>query len=281
MKRIKDKSIDMILCDLPYGTTACKWDTIIPFEPLWEQYERIIKDNGAIVLTASQPFTSALVMSKPDLFRYEWIWEKAVGSNFAQLKYQPMKEHESVLVFSKKRHQYFPIKQLRKGSGAKRASGAYVQTKSGEASGGLTFQGAKAGHYDKEYRYPSSVQYFNNRDKWRGLHPTQKPVALFEYLIKTYTNEGETVLDNCAGSFTTAVACDNTNRNWICIEKEEEYCNIGLTRINNNRERLGLPLLKLYNSRGDLIGEDDLEEFLSRKEEENNEKTNESEVSDE
>jgi site-specific DNA-methyltransferase (adenine-specific) len=231
MKEIPDKSIDMILCDLPYGTTACKWDSVIPFEPLWEQYERVIKDNGAIVLTASQPFTSALVMSKPKLFRYEWIWEKAVGSNFVQLKYQPMKEHESILVFSKNRHQYFPIKQLRKGSGAKRASRAYTQTKAGEASGGITFQGAKAGHYDKEYRYPSSVQYFNNRDKDRGLHPTQKPVALFEYLIKTYTNEGETVLDNCMGSGTTAVACINTNRNYIGFELDPTYFEIAKQRI--------------------------------------------------
>lgn len=231
MKRIADGSVDMILCDLPYGTTACKWDTIIPFEPLWEQYERVIKDNGAIVLTASQPFTSALIMSKPDLFRYEWIWEKAVGSNFAQLKYQPMKEHESVLVFSKNRHQDYPIKQRRKGSGAKRAAGAYIQTKAGEASGGITFKGAQAGHYDKEYRNPSSVQYFNNREKGRGLHPTQKPVALFEYLIKTYTNKGETVLDNCIGSGTTAIACINTNRNYIGFELDAHYCDIANERI--------------------------------------------------
>ena len=234
MKRIPDGSVDMILCDLPYGTTACKWDTIIPFEPLWEQYERVIKDNGAIVLTSSQPFTSALVMSNPKIFRYEWIWEKAVGSNFAQLKYQPMKEHESVLVFSKNRHQYFPIKQLRKGSGAERASRAYVQTKSGEASGGLTFQGVEAGHYDKDYRNPSSVQYFNNREKGRGLHPTQKPVALFEYLIKTYTNKNETVLDNCMGSGTTAIACMNTCRNYIGFELDKTYYNNSLERIKNH-----------------------------------------------
>ena len=239
MKRIPDGSVDMILCDLPYGTTKCKWDDIIPFEPLWEQYERIVKDDGAIVLTSSQPFTSALVMSNPKIFRYEWIWEKAVGSNFAQLKYQPMKEHESVLVFSKNRHQYFPIKQLRKGSGAKRASGAYVQTKSGEASGGLTFQGVEAGHYDKDYRNPSSVQYFNNREKGRGLHPTQKPVALFEYLIKTYTNEGETVLDNCMGSGTTAIACMNTNRKYIGFELDETYYNKSLERIKNHTAQTG------------------------------------------
>lgn len=248
MKRIPDGSVDMVLCDLPYGTTACKWDTVIPFEPLWEQYARIVKQNGAIVLTASQPFTSALVNSKITWFRHEWIWQKAVGSNFATLKYQPMKEHESVLVFGAKAPQYYPIMQSRRGSGAERVKYGHAGSKTGEASGSIAFAGFTNETYAPDMRNPSSVQYFNNREKSRGLHPTQKPVALCEYLIKTYTNPGETVLDNCAGSFTTAVACDNTNRNWICIEKEEEYCNIGLTRINDNRERLSLPLLNSINS---------------------------------
>jgi site-specific DNA-methyltransferase (adenine-specific) len=238
MKDIPDKSIDMILCDLPYGTTACKWDTIIPFEPLWEQYKRIIKDNGAIVLTGSQPFTSALVMSNIKWFKYEWIWEKAVGSNFATLKYQPMKEHENILVFASGKTKYNPQMQERKGSGNERIKHKYnaLESKTGEANGSLK-NTERTGQYSS-LRNPSSVQYFNNREESRGLHPTQKPVALFEYLIKTYTNEGDTVLDNCAGSFTTAIASENLKRNWICIEKEAEYCEIGRKRIEENRKRL-------------------------------------------
>jgi site-specific DNA-methyltransferase (adenine-specific) len=236
MQKIPDKSIDMILCDLPYGTTACKWDTIIPFEPLWEQYKRIIKDNGAIVLTASQPFTSALVMSNIKMFKYEWIWKKNAGSNFATVKYQPMKEHENILVFSNGTTKYNQQKQQRSESGLARVK-----------SSPMTFNRKTDGVYKDlfvgkitkskadELRCPSSVQNFNRE---RGLHPTQKPVALFEYLIKTYTNEGDLVLDNCAGSFTTAIASENLKRNWICIEKEAEYCAIGEKRIKENRERL-------------------------------------------
>jgi site-specific DNA-methyltransferase (adenine-specific) len=234
MKDIPDGSVDMILCDLPYGTTACKWDTVIPFEPLWEQYERVIKDNGAIVLTASQPFTSALVMSNPKLFKYEWIWEKAVGSNFASLKYQPMKEHESVLVFGKGRTTYNPIMQERKGSGAKSLNYSNTVSKSknekGEVYGGIKRN--RDGKIYEKLRNPSSVQFFNNRiPSDRGGHPTQKPVALFEYLIKTYTNKGETVLDNCMGSGSTGVACINTGRNFIGIELDEGYFDIAQKRI--------------------------------------------------
>ena len=238
MKQIPDKSIDMILCDLPYGTTACKWDTIIPFEPLWEQYKRIIKDNGAIVLTASQPFTSALVMSNPDMFKYEWIWEKAVGSNFATLKYMPMKEHENILVFGKGRTIYNPQMQERKGSGKARSMYTYKSnTVSGDAISNMVTN--RSGEkYDENKRNPSSVQFFNNREDTRGLHPTQKPVALFEYLIKTYTNEGDLVLDNCAGSGTTGVACKNLGRNYILIEKEQEYIDIINKRIASVPESL-------------------------------------------
>ena len=233
MKDIPDKSIDMILCDLPYGTTACKWDTIIPFEPLWEQYKRIIKDNGAIVLTASQPFTSIAVMSNLEMFKYSWIYKKRCASNFAQAKYAPMKEHEDVLVFAKGKVNYYPIKEERQGSGAERVKHSFSEAtrhKSGE------FVGAMSGEFNEmadELRYPSSVQEFNNRASGdRGFHPTQKPVALFEYLIKTYTNEGDLVLDNCAGSGTTGVACKNTNRNYILIEKEQEYIDIINKRLN-------------------------------------------------
>jgi site-specific DNA-methyltransferase (adenine-specific) len=241
MKGIPDKSVDMILADLPYGTTACKWDTIIPFEPLWEQYKRIIKDNGAIVLTASQPFTSALVMSNIKMFKYSWIYKKRCASNFAQAKYAPMKEHEDVLVFANGKVNYHPIKEERQGNGKERTKYAYSD-KSRHASG--DFVGNIKGEYDKEndsgneeLRYPSSVQEFNNRASGdRGYHPTQKPVALFEYLIKTYTNEGDIVLDNVAGSGTTGVACKNTNRNYILIEKEPEYIEIINKRLSHEKE---------------------------------------------
>jgi len=235
MQKFPDKSIDMILCDLPYGTTACKWDAVIPLEELWLQYERIIKDNGAIVLTASQPFTSVLVMSNPKMFKYEWIYQKSAGSNFATLKYQPMKEHESVLVFSKQSHNYYPMKEERKGAGLERTKYKYnpSNTEKRETMGG--FKMTHADHNgNNELRYPGSVQKFNNRATGdRGLHPTQKPVALFEYLIKTYTNENEIVLDNCAGSCTTAVASKNLKRRWICIEQEQKYCDISVNRIKN------------------------------------------------
>ena len=239
MKDIPDKSIDMILCDPPYGTTACKWDVIIPFEPLWAQYERIIKDNGAIVLFGSQPFTSSLIMSNIKLFKYEWIWEKAVGSNFAVLKYQPMKEHENVLVFSKGTHNYYPILQERKGNGKERQKAGYLNSKSvvktGDFMGGIMDATKRRKEYNS-LRNPSSVQFFNNREKERGLHPTQKPVALLEYLIKTYTLENETVLDNCMGSGSTGVACINTNRNFIGIEKDDKYFEIAKSRIEKAQQ---------------------------------------------
>ena len=240
MPKLADKSIDMILCDLPYGTTACKWDTVIPFEPLWKQYKRLIKDKGAIVLTASQPFTSALVMSNPSWFKVEWIWKKNAGSNFATVKYQPMKEHENILIFSNGTTKYNQQKQQRSESGLARVK-----------SSPMTFNRKKDGVYKDlfvgkitkskadELRCPSSVQNFNRE---RGLHPTQKPVALFEYLIRTYTNEGDTVLDNCAGSGTTAIACLNTNRNAILIEKDEDYYKAALDRFNRHKQQLTLEI---------------------------------------
>ena len=238
MKEIPDGVVDMILCDLPYGTTACKWDTVIPFDKLWEQYKRIIKDNGAIVLTASQPFTSVLVMSNIDMFKVEWIWKKNAGSNFSQTKYQPMKEHESVLVFSKGKTNYYPIMQERSESGKKMIK---VGVKSKASKGDDVYAGANQGYdnskQDANMRVPSSVQLFNRE---RGLHPTQKPVALFEYLIKTYTNEGDLVLDNCAGSGTTAIAAENTGRKWVCIEQSEEYATKAVERIWNHKEVMAL-----------------------------------------
>ena len=224
MKDIPNKSIDMILCDLPYGTTACKWDTIIPFEPLWAQYKRIIKDNGAIVLTASQPFTSALVMSNPKMFKYEWIWEKTKASNFQLAKLNPLKFHENILVFYKIPPLYNQLStvdcHIKSGRGSDvrqlkhcKDSKDYVTTKTG---------------------YNRSIIKVANPSGKGHLHPTQKPVALFEYLIKIYTNEGDVVLDNCAGSFTTAISAINTNRNYICMEKDETYFNIGKDRIEKH-----------------------------------------------
>lgn len=239
MKGILDKSIDMILCDLPYGTTACKWDTIIPFEPLWEQYKRIIKGNGAIVLTASQPFTSALVMSNPKMFKYEWIWEKTRATGFVQSKKMPLKAHESMLIFGFGIITYNP--QITYGTPYKLSPKAGNSIRSGEKTynhgGNVSFRG---GYNNNGTRQPRTVLKISNSAHEVGLHPTQKPVALFEYLIKTYTNEGDVVLDNCAGSFTTAIAAENTKRNWICMEQLEEYCEIGRKRISDNRIRLGM-----------------------------------------
>lgn len=218
MNRIKDKSIDMILCDLPYGTTACKWDEIIPFDKLWAQYGRIIKDNGAIVLTASQPFTTKLINSNIDLFRYEWIWEKEQGVNFMLAKKQPLKVHENVLIFYNKQSTYNP--QMTEGK-------PYTSGKG--TSGDVTGNVKKVQTKNKGTRYPRSVQKINRET---GLHPTQKPVALFEYLIKTYTNEEDVVLDNCIGSGTTAVAAINTNRNYIGFELDKEYYDIAIDRVN-------------------------------------------------
>ena len=218
MKDIPDKSIDMILCDLPYGTTACKWDTIIPFEPLWEQYERVTKDNGAIVLTASQPFTTVLINSNIKRFRYSWTWEKEQGVNFLMAKKQPLKVHEDICVFSKKQTVYNP--QMTEGKPYIRSGKGY----SGEVTGRVK----KVQTKNNGTRYPRSVIQFTRET---GLHPTQKPVALFEYLIKTYTNEGDLVLDNCMGSGTTGVACKNLNRNFIGIELDPEYFKIAEKRI--------------------------------------------------
>ena len=232
MKEIPEGSIDMVLADPPYGTTACKWDTVIDLPLMWEQLKRITKPKGAIVLMASQPFTSALVLSNVAMFKYEWIWEKAVGSNFATLKYQPMKEHENILVFSKGTHAYFPQKQPRKGAGAARLKYGNNGSTTGEATGALKFSGYTPETYDHDLRNPSSVQFFNNRAKERGLHPTQKPVALMEYLIKTYTNEGETVLDFTMGSGTTGVAAKNLNRQFIGIDISPEYCEMAQQRLD-------------------------------------------------
>jgi len=235
MPKLPDGCVDCIITDLPYGTTSCKWDSIIPFESLWKEYKRIIKSNGAIVLFGSQPFTSALIMSNPKMFKYEWIWEKNRGSNFAILKYQPMKEHENILIFSKNTHYYDPIMQDRKGGGLERTKYSYTESNTGKREAMGNFVMKHSNHNgNNELRYPSSVQKYNCEV---GLHPTQKPVDLIEYLICTYTQENQVVLDSCAGSFTTAIAALNTNRKYICIEKDEQYFNIGKRRIQEWKDK--------------------------------------------
>jgi site-specific DNA-methyltransferase (adenine-specific) len=228
MKQIPDESVDLILTDPPYGTTACKWDSVIPFEPMWAQLKRITKKNGAIVMTASQPFTSILISSNISNFKYEWIWQKNAGSNFGSVKYQPMKEHENVVVFSFGTIKYYPIMQERAASGKAR-----VQYKVNYSTKTEVYGNSLHGCVTSErpdLRYPSSIQKFNRE---RGLHPTQKPVALMEYLIKTYTNEGETVLDFTMGSGTTGVAAKNLNRSFIGIELDETYFNVAKDRIES------------------------------------------------
>ena len=229
MPNIPDKSIDMVLCDLPYGTTACKWDTIIPFELLWKEYKRVIKDNGAIVLTASQPFTSALVMSNLEMFKYEWIWDKKRGYEPQLANIRPQKSHENILIFCKGKTIYNPQKIKLKIPDKRIGSGRKNNRKDG--SGLNILSSITCGEKIYTDRFPLSVQFFGNANQKGKLHPTQKPVALFEYLIKTYTNKGDLVLDNCAGSGTTGVACKNLGRNYILIEKEERYCEIARRRI--------------------------------------------------
>ena len=234
MKDIPDGSIDMILADLPYGTTACKWDTIIPFDLLWEQYERVIKDNGAIVLTATQPFASELVMSNPKSYRHSWYWDKITGSNPMTAKYKPMPVVEEVLVFSKKTVSYMPIMVDADPANMRKRDGVYKNSK-GIIGGNTTFKSSKT--HDESKRYPKNLLSYSNRKgelhNINRLHPTQKPVALMEYLIKTYTNEDELVLDNVMGSGTTGVACLNTNRRFIGMELDDDYFKIASERITD------------------------------------------------
>lgn len=235
MKQLPDNSIDMVLCDLPYGMTACKWDCIIPFEDLWSSYKRICKKNAAIVLFGSMPFSALLVSSNLKAYKHDWIWQKNAGSNFGCVKYQPMREHEQIMVFCYGKPTYNPIMQERAESGWKRQKTPVKLNVC--CSDPDMYGGIKTGVIEKyisPLRYPSSVQKFNRE---RGLHPTQKPVALCEYLIKTYTNEGMTVLDNCMGSGTTGVACVNTGRDFIGIELDEHYFEVA-------RERIGLNAIK-------------------------------------
>lgn len=232
MKEIPDGSVDMILCDLPYGTTACKWDIVIPFDALWAEYRRIAKPNAAIVLTSAQPFTSALVQSNLKEFRYSLVWDKVNKyTGYANANKMPLRRHEDIAVF----YRSLPIfnKQMREGK-------PYRSTMSsvGEHMG-KTGLPAKRSIVNYGTRNPCSVVEIKGDNKLEaGLHPTQKPVALMEYLIRTYSNEGDTVLDNCMGSGTTGVACVNTGRRFIGIEQDENYFKIATNRINNSKENL-------------------------------------------
>jgi DNA modification methylase len=243
MKDIDDKSIDLILCDLPYQvTSSCKWDILIPFDLLWEQYERIIKDNGCIALTASNKFQYKLVGSNLDLFKYEWVWEKTQATGFFNCNKRPLAAHEFVNIFYKKQPIYNPQKTQ-----GHRPTNSYTKyldiANKGEVYGKSNSNFSGGGNTD---RFPRTVLKFPSDKQTSCLHPSQKPLALMEYLVKTYTNEGDLVLDNCAGSGTAMVASDNLKRNWIGIEKEEKFCTVSLDRINKNRLELGLGTLESY-----------------------------------
>lgn len=225
MEGLPDASVDMILTDLPYGTTACKWDVVIPFEPLWHQWKRICRFDGAIVLTAAQPFTSKLVMSNPKGFAYAWVWDKGVGASFVQAKRMPMRVHEDVLIFSPsgKTPRYFP--QM-----VPKDKPLTVKESKACKNAAIPINPRPAKTYTESY--PRSIQSFSSRSAGsRGLHPTQKPVPLMEYLIKTYTQRGETVLDCCMGSGTSGVAAVQIGRKFIGIEKDENYFEIAKERI--------------------------------------------------
>ena len=237
MRTIPDGSVDMILCDLPYGTTACSWDSILPFEPLWAEYWRIVKPNAPIILFGAEPFSSKLRLSALQYFKYDWIWRKNTPGGFAQAKNMPLKQHEVVSVFtqgacthlsqSNRRTPYFPQGLLGSGKIAKNSKRHREESAFGNRP-------SHRESYVQEFtNYPNSILDFNVS---RGFHPTQKPVALFEYLIRTYTQPGETVLDNTAGSGTTAIAAEQSDRRWICIERDPEYSMRALDRIQTHLE---------------------------------------------
>ena len=234
MKRIPDGSIDMILCDLPYGTTRNKWDSIIPLEPLWEQYERVIKDNGAIVLTGQGLFSAELMLSNKKMYRYSLIWDKVLSSGFLNANRMPLRSHEDIMVFYKKLPQYNPQKTKGKPNNSK------GKPKQNENNNYGHFEFVDNKDELGDMKHPKSIVTFEKPHPSISIHPTQKPVALFEYLIKTYTNKGETVLDNCMGSGTTAIACLNTNRQYIGFELDETYHKLSLERIENHTQQLSL-----------------------------------------
>jgi site-specific DNA-methyltransferase (adenine-specific) len=226
MGDLPERRVDMVLTDPPYGTTANKWDSVIPFDGMWTGVERVVKDSAATLFMASQPFSSALVMSNPKMFKHEWVWIKNRGSNFANTVREPMKEHELVLVFSKGKWTYNKQMQERTGGGLSRVKYDFNAVTESENYGDFNKPPDKQG----DLRVPSSWQKFNTEV---GLHPTQKPVALMEYLVKTYTNEGDVVLDFTMGSGTTGVACANLGRKFIGIEKDGDYFSLAAKRIED------------------------------------------------
>ena len=241
MKDIPDKSVDMILCDLPYGTTACKWDSVIPFELLWECYKRIIKDDGAIVLFGTQPFTTDLINSNRKWFRHINYWNKENCGNFAIAKYRPLAVVEEIVVFSNGKLTYNPqMVQAEDKNKRPRKNGSKTKEDSTQSISSGYNRVSKT--HNENLRFPKNLLTYNNRkgelNSTKRLHPTQKPVDLLEWLIKTYTNECETVLDNCMGSGSTGVACANTNRKFIGIELEENYFNIAKERIENTYKQI-------------------------------------------
>jgi len=234
MASIPDKSIDMILCDLPYGTTACKWDVVIPLESLWEQYKRIMKADCAIALFGTGLFAYKLALSNEKMYKYEIIWSKSKSGSSFTAKYRPVAKHENILIFGKGKIKYNP--QLLKGEPYYRKRKANNGNKPNNHQLGVV---SESETINDGFRYPSTVQFF--QQKWRRqdqLHPTQKPVSLFEYLIRTYTNEGDIVLDNCSGSGTTAIAAINTNRNYICMEKDQKYYDLSIKRVEDHKYKL-------------------------------------------
>jgi site-specific DNA-methyltransferase (adenine-specific) len=230
MKDIPDKSVDMILADLPYGTTACKWDSIIDLDLLWKQYKRIIKDNGAIVLTASQPFTTKLIASNYEMFRYCWVWDKKLSTNVLHCNQMPLKRLEDICIFYKKLPTYNPIKTI----GKPRLKGKVSRS---ETNAKVNHKENQKQYLSNEY-YPTTILEISNAVIKGRVHPTQKPIALMEYLIKTYTNENDMVLDNTMGSGTTCLAAKNLNRRYIGIEKDDKYFEIAVNRIKQNEDEI-------------------------------------------
>ena len=241
MRNIPDKSVDCIICDLPYQVTACKWDVMLPFDKLWEQYERIIKDNGAIILFGREPFTSMMIMSNLKLFRQKLTWLKTRPTNVMNAKKQFMNWTEDIVIFYKKLPVFNP--QMRTDG---KFTGAKIQRNNTDRSKGIFGKTGEKKDYVHEsnggFFYPKSVLEFSNVNQHKNIHPTQKPVELIEYLIKTYTNEDDLILDNTAGSMTTAIAAINTNRKCICIEKDDKYFEIGSERVRKHLENKQLNL---------------------------------------
>jgi len=250
MPQFEVESIDMILADLPYGVTACKWDSVLPFDKLWENYKRLIKKNGAIVLFGTQPFTTDLINSNRKFYRYLWTWNKGTANGFGFAKYQPLRSVEDIVIFSYDKELYNPQMELAEDKNKRpRKNGFYIESNNKD----LVFAPSKRGageNHNENFRFPKNI--INIRadekevNKLHRIHPTQKPVELLKYLIKTYTNEGMTVLDNTAGSLSTAIACLETNRNYVVIEKENKYFDKGQIRIKqwheNNVNKLKLIL---------------------------------------